>query len=225
MRVGAYLIAEQVMGGDEMEGKTLFLLFTDTGTWLSKIIRYYTKHPFSHVSISLDPELKEMYSFGRKQANHPFRAGFVREDTKSELFRRSACEICSYQVDETDYQKITQQIKGMEATKHMYKYNFIGLIGFILHIEMKRKKAFFCSQFVATVLQQSKQFQFGKRACFVTPADIRNYQGMRVIYRGKLEDYLSEEHTFESVPEQKQSRLFLLLNKFKKNKKTPRVGT
>ena len=45
--------------------KKIYIILTHTGTILSKIIKKYTKDEFSHVSISLDVDLKEMYSFGR----------------------------------------------------------------------------------------------------------------------------------------------------------------
>lgn len=38
--------------------KKIYLILTHTGTILSKIIRTYTKDEFTHVSISLDNELR-----------------------------------------------------------------------------------------------------------------------------------------------------------------------
>ena len=43
--------------------KEIYFVLTHTGTALSKIIKGFTKDEFSHVSISLDINLKEMYSF------------------------------------------------------------------------------------------------------------------------------------------------------------------
>ena len=45
--------------------KKIYLVLAHTGTTLATIIKYYTKDEFSHVSIALDDELEEMYSFGR----------------------------------------------------------------------------------------------------------------------------------------------------------------
>ncbi len=57
--------------------KKIYIVLTHTGTTLSKIIKTYTKDEFSHVSISLDLELKKMYSFGRLNPYNPFWDGFV----------------------------------------------------------------------------------------------------------------------------------------------------
>lgn len=39
--------------------KKIYIVLTDTGTVLSKIIKIYTKDEFAHVSISLDKGLKK----------------------------------------------------------------------------------------------------------------------------------------------------------------------
>ena len=42
--------------------KKIYIVITYTGTALSKIIKYYLRSEFSHVSISLDENLEEMYT-------------------------------------------------------------------------------------------------------------------------------------------------------------------
>src|SRR5690625_5503838 len=70
-----------------MREKTLYFLFTDTGTYLSKAINYCTKQSLNHVSIGFDPELKEVYSFGRTHPRNPFNGGFVKEDIRSDFLK------------------------------------------------------------------------------------------------------------------------------------------
>lgn len=50
----------------------IYIVLSHTGTNLSKLIKLFTKDEFSHVSISLDIDAKEMYSFGRLRAYNPF---------------------------------------------------------------------------------------------------------------------------------------------------------
>ena len=45
--------------------KKVYIVLTNTGTFLSRIVNVYTRKEFSHVSISLDENLNYMYSFGR----------------------------------------------------------------------------------------------------------------------------------------------------------------
>lgn len=59
--------------------KKIYIVLTHTGTNLSKIIKNWTKDEFSHVSIALDEDLDEMYSFGRLHPYNPVWAGLVHE--------------------------------------------------------------------------------------------------------------------------------------------------
>ena len=68
--------------------KEIYIVLTHTGTVLSRIIKDYTQDEFSHVSISLDKELKEMYSFGRLNPYNPFWGGFVQEGINFGTFKR-----------------------------------------------------------------------------------------------------------------------------------------
>ncbi|HLR74070.1 MAG TPA: hypothetical protein VK077_02295 [Virgibacillus sp.] len=175
-----------------MEKRTIYLLFTHTGTLLSRMINFYTKHSLNHVSIGFDKRLTEVYSFGRKRPKNPFIGGFVREDIRSNFLRHSNCAVYTFQVTEREYHSILRSIQEIEAQKGNYRYNFIGLIGILFKIKIQRKSAFFCSQFVATILQEVHTFEMNKPFCFVTPEDIRKHVGMTLIYEGKLCDY---DHT------------------------------
>lgn len=175
-----------------MQERTIYFVFMNTGTYLSRLINLYTRQSLNHVSIAFDDQLEEMYSFGRKNLHNPFSGGFVREDIQSPFFQNTNCAIYAYTLTKADCDRILLKIKEIEANQNIYKYNFLGLIGFMLHIEVQRKHAFFCSQFVATVLNHSASFHFPKPACFVTPADIRNQTGMKLIYHGRLGDYRNE---------------------------------
>lgn len=73
---------------ESRQGKKIYIILTHTGTVLSKIIKGFTKDEFSHVSIALDIELKEMYSFGRLNPNNPFCGGFVHEYIDKGTFKR-----------------------------------------------------------------------------------------------------------------------------------------
>lgn len=58
--------------------KEVYIVLTYSGTALSTLIKKFTKDEFAHVSIALDENLEEMYSFGRLNPYNPFNAGFVR---------------------------------------------------------------------------------------------------------------------------------------------------
>ena len=68
--------------------KKVYIILTNSGSLLSKVIKFYTKKEYTHVSISLDRGLRKMYSFGRLKAYNPFIGGFVHESKNHGPFKR-----------------------------------------------------------------------------------------------------------------------------------------
>lgn len=48
--------------------KDVYIVLTGTGTAFSGFIKWFTKADLNHASIAFDSELREVYSFGRKNA-------------------------------------------------------------------------------------------------------------------------------------------------------------
>lgn len=55
-----------------MPTKKLYIVISQTGSIISKMLKAITGDQYNHVSISLDPRLRVMYSFGRLYPNFPF---------------------------------------------------------------------------------------------------------------------------------------------------------
>ena len=94
--------------------KTIYVVITYTGTMLSKIIKMYTKSEFSHVSISMDLELQQMYSFGRLNPYNPIIGGFVHEYIDKGTFKRfkkTKTEVYSMFVTDEQYEKAKKTIE------------------------------------------------------------------------------------------------------------------
>lgn len=172
--------------------KTIYFIFSDTGTWLSRAIKIFATDKLNHTSIAFDDNLEEVYSFGRIQPKNPFSGGFVQENISGELLRDADCAIYSFKVKVEEYEEIRRKIKEIEVSKSLYRYNFIGLLGILFNIEINRQHAFFCSQFVAYVTKDIESLQIDKPICFATPGDIRDREGMDLVYYGKLGAYRAE---------------------------------
>ena len=106
--------------------KKVYIILTNSGSLLSKVIKFYTKKEYTHVSISLDRGLRKMYSFGRLKACNPFIGGFVHESTNHGTFKRfkntTTC-IFSVDVEEEEYETIKQTIKEFKRQRRIYKFN------------------------------------------------------------------------------------------------------
>ncbi|WP_216667915.1 hypothetical protein [Sporosarcina jiandibaonis] len=170
--------------------KKIYILLTDTETLLTRLIKFYTKKPYNHASIAFDAELIEVYSFGRKTAKNPLIGGFVREDIHSVIFRQADCAIYSLNITNDEFQKMYQYIQEIASNREKYRYNFIGLFGVLFKKPIKRKNAFFCSQFVASVLKESKIIDYAEEdLSLVKPSDLTHLANFELLFEGGLNDY------------------------------------
>lgn len=182
-----------------MGERKIYLLLSDTGTMFTRLIKLYTKKDYNHASISFDQNFTEVYSFGRKRPRNPFVGGFVKENIREALFKNATCAIYSCYVSETQFQKMKSFLNEIESQKHLYRYNFLGLIAFVMKKQLNRDYAYFCSEFVATVLSKGEVVDFHKPLSFVSPNDLWQVEKFQLEYEGKLA-HLHEEASGNTMP-------------------------
>ena len=125
--------------------KKIYFVLTFTGTWLSRVVRVYTRKQYAHVSLALDKDLKYMYSFGRINPYNPISGGFVHEVQNEGVFKRfknTDSLICSIEVTDKQYKKIKDNIKKFESEKDLYGFNVLGLIGIVFGFRVKLNNKF-----------------------------------------------------------------------------------
>nr|WP_245780827.1 hypothetical protein [Gracilibacillus orientalis] len=180
-----------------MKLKKVYLLFTDTGTFLSQMINLCTKSTLNHASIAFDSSLTEVYSFGRKNPYNPWIGGFVRENLRTPFFSHAKCAIYQLTIPDDTYYVLKQRIEKMEAETDQYHYNLLGLFGVLFNLEWQREHAYFCSEFVVTILKEVGLYIDEKPACLVKPQDLKEWKALELIYHGDLPAYLLQHGGFE----------------------------
>lgn len=185
----------------------IYILLTHSGSLLSKCINIYTKEPYTHVSIALDTNLKELYSFGRLNPYNPILAGFVKEDVINGTYSRfpeTRCALYSYNINDVQYRKLKNQLNKFKKNGDKYSYNLLGLFGVIFNFPIERKYNYFCSQFVATLLNNSGIYLFNKPPALfnkppalVSPRDFRKCKELNLIYEGRLRRYKRMESYYQ----------------------------
>ncbi len=172
--------------------KKIYIVLTYTGTWLSRLIKIFSRKEYSHSSIGLDLELYELYSFGRTIPTNPFSGGFVNEDPEDgtfKLFNETNAAIYSLDVTEEEYIKIKEYIEKFKHSSIEYKFNLLGIISARFNIPFNRGTKYFCSQFVSSALLYSGVYDFKKDTAIVAPMDLKNIPNLELVYEGKLRDY------------------------------------
>lgn len=169
----------------------VYVVLTDTGTLFTRTIKLFTKDPLNHASIAFDSDLNEVYSFGRKNPHNPFFGGFVKENMRGQLFEQAACALYRIRVNQSAYLKMRNLIEHMEENRDQYRYNLLGVVGLLFNIQMKRDYAYFCSQFVATVFEESGVHLVNKSSFLVKPGDLENTPMLELVYEGTLQSYIN----------------------------------
>ena len=171
--------------------RKIYLVLTYTGTMLAKLIKYYTHSEFSHVSIALDENLEEMYSFGRIYTYFPFLGGYIHENMNKGTYKRfknTDAEVYILEVSNEQYKKISDIIYAMYKNKELYKFNVIGLFANGLNIKYRqRKNYFYCAEFIEYLFNSAD-------ICIdlpnlVKPNDFKNLKTLTLTYKGKLNKY------------------------------------
>lgn len=170
----------------------IYILLSQTRTYAARLIRFYTGEPYAHASIALDENLDNMYSFARLKTNNPFITGFVEEHIDGGVFGKyteTACSVYQLKVTKEQYINVKHEIEDFKRNKDRYSYNYLGIVGVMVNYPITRKNKYFCSQFVAYLLEKSGINIFNKESALVRPFDIRVCPELKRIYKGTLVDY------------------------------------
>ena len=182
-------------GVGKMNKQKIYIMLSDTQSFISKGIKVYTRKPYSHVSIALDINLEEVYSFGRLKPYNPLIGGFVKEDIDNGTFKiYPNTKVALYSIDVSLQQlnEVKAAIDKFKANDYKYRYNFIGVVGVILNKPINRKYRYFCSQFVAEVLLDSDIKIIDKDIGLTLPDDFINHKELQLVYEGMLHQYKRE---------------------------------
>lgn len=184
--------------------KYIYVLLSRTYTVPARLIRLFTRKPYSHTSVALDMELGELYSFGRKGLHNPFNNGFIIEHLDSGIFgtdKNITCSVYAVPVTEEQYEIICHEIDYFVEYKDNFRYNNIGLVSTLFGKNIDDGKHFFCSQFVSHIFYRSGQKLFAKADGLIRPYDFHLRLKDNRIYKGKLSEYREflEEHQGEDI--------------------------
>ncbi|MDO5560756.1 MAG: hypothetical protein Q4F95_14335 [Oscillospiraceae bacterium] len=174
--------------------ESIYITLSQTGTTVAKIIKFFTRKPYNHSSISTDLSLSEMYSFCRTYTPFPLPAGFNREivgEGTLGLFSYIPCEIYEIPLSQLQKDKFCTILEHFKQYRDDYSYNILGFWSIPFRIHIERKNKFVCSQFVAFMISEAG-IPLTKPVCMYSPEDLRHLPEARLIYRGELNKYYAQ---------------------------------
>lgn len=175
---------------------TVYILLTRSGTCFSRIIHLATGDDYTHASISLEGPAGPFYSFGRKYPRFALPAGLVQEEL-SRSWQLDGGEIpcCLYAltVSQPAYRRLCRQLRGMYALRRSYHYSLLGALACHFNLSFQRRRYYFCSQFVAALLQDCGAVEeLPKPPALLRPADFCGIQGLQMLYQGDLKSFQAQ---------------------------------
>jgi hypothetical protein len=188
-----------VMGGRYC----IYVVLSRSQAVLSQVIRILKRDEYTHAALSLDRELRYMFSFGRRRRSNPF-IGCYKRECLDEGFYRCCCRlpgaVIEVPVSPAQYSAVCGRIQDFLLNSHRYDYNYIGLIGNLVGMPYRNDNRFFCSEFVYHVLHKSGICDFGIPRNLVRPQDLSRLDGA-VIYKGDLKKYAPEKDPYGTTAE------------------------
>jgi len=172
-----------------MAARTVYLLFTRSQTWFSRLIHLATSDPYTHVSIGLDGPAGPFYSFARKNPRTVLPAGLVEEQVGEGFFGLHPaipCLLCALEVEEKTFEDLRRRLEAMYARRGEYRYNFLGAVGCWFRFPLVRRRCYFCSQFVAQLLVDTGAAALPSPPALTRPADLCAAPRLRTLLRGRV---------------------------------------
>ena len=173
--------------------KTIYLILTSNKTPLGLLIQTVLDIPFSHIGISFEDNFSEVFAFGDDlDENH---SGFLIEKMDRGVFTANDSDYVMLELDVTpkEYDRLKAEVRWFVHRHKEMKFNDIGLFVNAIGIPMNFKNRFFCSQFVAYVLEKSGVKLFDKNYGLVRPSDFLVHPDTRETHGGKVRDRIKSD--------------------------------
>ncbi len=175
-----------------MERKKVFIVLSQTGSIPCRVLKFFTHDEYNHVSISFDPELNEMFSFGRLKPNNFLCGGFVEESKDSGVFKKfsqTKVLVSTIETTEEEYLKLRSLVQSFVDEKKKFKYNYLGVFLAMFRLNYSPKCKYYCSQFVRDCLSRLNILNASTLPAIAKPVDFLKLDTSEVIYKGLIKDY------------------------------------
>lgn len=165
----------------------VFIILTSGNTALAPMIRKATKSSFSHASIAFDISLRPIYSFGPNKRTPKLTAGFIKTFPEADIWladkKSVPYSIYVTYVSSYDMEKMKKRLEYFVNNADTMKYSFVGLVRVFLNMKSPHKNHWFCSAFVAEILNAGKPLP--KDSTLYKPDELKNLPDVEFLCSGK----------------------------------------
>lgn len=174
---------------------SMYVVFSKPNTIISRLIKIFTKNPYTHVGVALNDPKMEFYSFARRHEMIPLPGGFVTEKFTSFNYQSKAdvpVAIIKIPISSEQKVRLESMIEYFQKNDKRYNYNLIGLFLCGTGLTINRSNHYFCSEFTHYVLAELGICERGVPSQHVKPADLfKMLEDYEVIHQGNVTSFLS----------------------------------
>ena len=170
----------------------VYILITRTPTFVGKVIRRVLDNKYNHMSISLDKDLTEVYSFGRKSVKNFMDGGPTKESYHTlSVGTGETVDLCVFKIPVTkmQYERLKTFIDNVFEDADGYIYNFADALGRVFRRKIRVNKCYTCIEFCSEALEYAK-IEIGKKLYNVSNLDeVRKILKRYIAYEGRYRAY------------------------------------
>ena len=168
----------------------VFIVLMHTSTSLAHAIKAVTRDEFSHAAIAFDPSLKPLYSFGLGSRGDEDHLGMILNsyDDGGKYVEDAYYSVYVMYVNKKTYTEMQKTLQTFMDKLDDWKFDFVNLVGCGLHIPSEKSKKYFCSRFVATIINSGRHLE--KKPSLYKPSDFTELDDISLVNHGlKFKEY------------------------------------
>lgn len=183
----SYIVTEGDMSNVDDTRVPVYIVLTDTGTAVSKVIKKVTGDPYNHASLSLDTSLQRMFSFNMRGN------GFDIESIDMDFYGAHKdtvrYAVYAYMATPYEFHLVRDAIDNMRNQAERFRYSVKGLIGFFSKHKQLYDNEMVCSEFVAEMIKAMNPDVITKPRNQYKPYDLPKIKNTVFIQRGILKNF------------------------------------
>ena len=176
--------------------KPVYIVLTDTGSLMSRMIKKVTGSAFNHSSIAFDESLNQLYSFGLGDTGSvPMFSIESKDNTYLKRYKKVPSQVYAVFVTNEQYTAMKYKVNEFVKNKKKYRYNWVGLLGYTLNKPIEIPNKMFCSEFVDNMFKFVDVDLTGKAPGLVEPFDFAKSKSKQIykVFDDSLDKYKPEE--------------------------------
>ena len=169
----------------------VFVILTYQPKGFNKVVKFMTHAPYSHASISFDSSMNQIYTFATRDGHTMIPLGLADENIQGYKNSSPDAKFALYVklVDKEDYDLMRAKVKEMYSHRTDFRYDIPGVVKTFFGKRNANEKRYFCSGFVAYILNSGRHMATDKSYDLVKPMDIPDIQNIHLVDMGLCRDY------------------------------------